>query len=83
MAAMRIAAAILLIIFTGCTTIGVVKAQQKEAESDDCEADLLATGQYVLLLREQRDKYEQEVARLRYQVNRLNEDVKSLRQQGR
>ena len=48
-------------------------------EEQDCKANLMATGEYVLLLKEQRDQYEKEVARLRYQINRLTEENSKMR----
>lgn len=47
---------------------------QTSTEEENCKADLMATGEYVLILKEQRDQCEKEVAKLRYQVNRLTEE---------
>lgn len=61
------------IILAVYCTVGISEAQAGVGDNT-CEANLQATGQYVLLLKDQRDQYEKEIARLRYQVGRLTEE---------
>lgn len=72
MGTMKIIHVLCLVTMIGCSTAKISKAQMGMGEQD-CEADLMATGQYVLILKEQRDRYEEEIARLRYHVSQLKE----------
>lgn len=45
------------------------------APADSCPNDLLTTGEYVALIRPQRDAYEIEIARLRAHVKLLEAEV--------
>lgn len=40
-------------------------------QGSKCEDDLVATGQYVLVLKQSRDEAEKEIARLKFQVIQL------------
>lgn len=73
MATVMVIYALCLAVLIASPMIKVGKAQIAE-EDQNCKADLLATGQYVLILKEQRDQCEKEMARLLYQVDRLTEE---------
>lgn len=63
-------AAIILIV---CSLLTRGEAQTI-MEEHDCKANLAATGQYVLILKDQRDWDEKEIARLRYKIDHLTEE---------
>lgn len=48
--------------------LALVAPTAHSSETSDCPADLAATGQYVLILKDRRDRDEEELARLRYQL---------------
>ena len=79
MAAIRTFCIFFFTILISCSTIVTGKAQTGTKEQD-CKADLMATGQYVLILKEQRDRYEEEIARLRYHVSELKKENLVLQQ---
>lgn len=55
----------------------VIAAQES---SPNCEEDLAATSQYVLMLKEHRDRLEIDVARLRYWKDFLERQNKQIEQ---
>ena len=54
--------------------LAVISVPAQAAEPSDCEPDLKATGEYVLILKEQSDRYEQDIARLKYHVSKWQQE---------
>lgn len=77
MATVKIVCAFCMLII--CSTIRICEAQMG-MEEQDCKANLAATGQYVLVLKEERDRLEMEVSRLRYWkdiLERKNQEIEA------
>lgn len=76
---MKIVSVLCLIALIGYSTIKICEAQIG-IEEQDCKANLAATGQYVLVLKEERDRLEIEVSRLRYWkdiLERKNQEIEA------
>lgn len=67
--------ALLLLILDGCTArIPPVYSQGLPPEQTQCEANLPATGKPLILPREQGNRYEEEIIRLRYNPERTRKE---------